>query len=414
MESTIAEINLIGLNKEVNIELPVDEETIPLLLKLRTAFTTNCKILEGNIIRINEKSHNEEIETLLEPYLSKYPILNRITSFHRKLKLNEVYTILAKNDITLLSFQKLYNYLFSVNRSEDFDKLQKGFTDLFKSTLNEYSYISYDGSKELKLGEPNKELRICTFCSEGDSTVNFTKTAHAISEFLENKCIKNHNECDDCNEYFGNTIEEDLAKYFEIARVLFGISGKNGIPKIKGKNFTFSNDGETTQLKIRGGKLEENDDIKNQILESNGSLILQNVYKALCKYFFSVVENRELIKYYGKTIKWVRGAEFKISLPKIAIGTAYQLMTNHPKIGLYIKKSDNQDLPVSFCELRIKHMIIVFIVPDFNSETNFDNEAIFSNFWNKLDHYKKIENWNFIDLNSSVTSSLKTEFNFGK
>ena len=75
--------------------------------------------------------------------------------------------------------------------------------------------------------------RVCRFCGRGESAASFRKRAHAIPEACGNKSLFTNWECDDCNQFFGTSIENDLAAFLTPARTFSRISGKNGVPSIK-------------------------------------------------------------------------------------------------------------------------------------------------------------------------------------
>lgn len=94
---------------------------------------------------------------------------------------------------------------------------------------------------------------------------------------------------------FMNTviIETSIIEFFNVTRAYFGISGSSGIPKIKGKNFTFEH--------IEKGKVKFSytvpDEYKDHYipgdgtsppkqipLVSNNKIISQDIYRCLAKY----------------------------------------------------------------------------------------------------------------------------------
>jgi hypothetical protein len=61
----------------------------------------------------------------------------------------------------------------------------------------------------------------------------FRTIAHALPEFIGNKSLIAYDECDGCNEFFSETIEDSLAKMLFPLRTLLLIGGKTGIPTQK-------------------------------------------------------------------------------------------------------------------------------------------------------------------------------------
>ncbi len=75
--------------------------------------------------------------------------------------------------------------------------------------------------------------RICRFCEKDETKTTFDTEAHAIPELLGNKSIFSNYECDDCNQFFGIGIENDLGNWTKPSRTLSQIHGKRGVPSIK-------------------------------------------------------------------------------------------------------------------------------------------------------------------------------------
>ena len=80
---------------------------------------------------------------------------------------------------------------------------------------------------EDKLILGDKENRVCRFCRLAKPDVSFRKRAHALPESIGNKSIFSFYECDDCNEYFGQTIENDFANWSLPYRSIMRIRGKS-------------------------------------------------------------------------------------------------------------------------------------------------------------------------------------------
>ncbi len=100
--------------------------------------------------------------------------------------------------------------------------------------------------KRVEIGD--KENQVCRFCKKGKPKVSFRSDAHAIPESLGNKTLFTNYECDSCNQKFGRGIENDFGIWSNIDRTLAGISGKNGVPTVKGADWRVEN--ESDHIKI--------------------------------------------------------------------------------------------------------------------------------------------------------------------
>ena len=95
-----------------------------------------------------------------------------------------------------------------------------------------YSELLFsENSNRLYLG--SKSDRTCRFCRMGESSTTFGHDAHAIPECLGNKSIFSYYECDACNHFFGNGIENDFGNWTKPSRTLARVQGKRGVPSIK-------------------------------------------------------------------------------------------------------------------------------------------------------------------------------------
>lgn len=174
------------------------------------------------------------------------------------------------------------------------------------------------------------ENRTCRFCGKSEPDVKFSSKAHAISECLGNKSLICNEECDDCNDIFSKTIEPDIAHMLSFLLTLHSIQGKRGLRKTTGKNFKMSLDKSTAidnnigTLKIqfdRDFPTDFDDFIKNKlpIDTSNLKFTPQNVYKCLCKYVISILDNG-VLPYFQDTIKWINNKTRYCKLPIVAFG----------------------------------------------------------------------------------------------
>ena len=94
-----------------------------------------------------------------------------------------------------------------------------------------FVHVGRQGGRRTHLG--SRTGRVCRFCRRNDATVSFRAKAHAIPEAFGNKTLFTNYECDQCNQFFGTTIENDLGAYTKPARVFARIPGKRSVPSLK-------------------------------------------------------------------------------------------------------------------------------------------------------------------------------------
>lgn len=243
------------------------------------------------------------------------PALHKFKQFVDGLNEEEYFYIFPNKELETSQVVELSQNLEALNKNLNIDEIKSSADAIFKFLLENYNLIAYDGHKPIKVGEPDKAKRICRFCQRKSPEVAFKKKAHAISEALGNKAIIANEECDSCNEKFGQGIENDLISYLSIFRPSFKIKGKeSGYPKLKGNNFSFQRTSD--DLLNIGIKGEDNFDLAAPVsLKTYEFITPQNIYRALCKYVVSIINASELPSL-NKTIEWINGDFTASQLPK--------------------------------------------------------------------------------------------------
>ena len=100
----------------------------------------------------------------------------------------------------------------------------------------------YPQSYERKFVINDAVQKLCRFCGKNDTQAKFSDEAHAISALLGNKKVFLANECDECNHFFGETLEDSFAKYLGISRTLSQVPGRKGFPSYKSADGKFRMD----------------------------------------------------------------------------------------------------------------------------------------------------------------------------
>jgi hypothetical protein len=171
---------------------------------------------------------------------------------------------------------------------------------------------------ELRDHEDDADRR-CRFCARGKPEVRFKKLAHAVADFLGNLSIISLNECDECNEFFGEGCEDDLSKATMLHRTLAGIPRKSSAnmtfkDKITDETLRIDRDGHAVNIRVPE-PYSVDDLLVNSELPDNiplqGDLRSQRYVpieaaKALVKFACSVCPKEELGQC-RDAIDWVRG-----------------------------------------------------------------------------------------------------------
>lgn len=411
-------ITFLALSRTTDIEIKAEHDIDPIVNDIFMVFAKeidyeNFKI-KLDSLQQSTTEFKAKIDTVVQKYKSVDPKIQQLNTYFKDLKDDEYFFVFANAVIPKEQSFRFYNYLSALEKNEDFDKLTTQIDDLFGVLMNSYEMFAFDENTRKKIGEPDKTKRVCRFCNKPNGEVTFRKVAHSISEALGNKKIITNDECDSCNESFGSGIENDFILYLNLYRNVFGIKGKNGVPKLKGKNFEIENKG-TIEIKHFLTDEEVNDPNRDDFklkLETTQDLKAQNIYKTLAKYALGVIDKSYLADFQS-TIEWINGTKNIDSLPKIAMLTSYELFSNHPKIMVYLRKTDDLNLPFAVAEFRFTFLTFVYIIPLSDKDNiDFTQETDFKRFWEFFKHYSSVKNWKFLNMNDNTPRKFTMNLNF--
>ncbi len=236
-----------------------------------------------------------------------------------------------------------------------------------------YKHYELVNHHYFRIGEESRESeyigkneKICSLCSKKSPEVTFKKKSHIIPESLGNKIYFSNEECDDCNEKFGNELENELAKYFNLNRVWRGVKGKKSEPKIKLKNDgdIVYKDGEGIRI---SANLEENKDYeideKNNLIKLHLAPVPLKPAKAILSilksaWLFMSKETRESAK---EILDYLNKEKQKLEYYNINIpGTI-----THPSLYIY-KNISNINSPKIIIRFDFQDMITVWATSDSN------------------------------------------------
>lgn len=258
--------------------------------------------------------------------------------------------------------------------------------------LVEYSVVVYDPSKykrEVYVGKRNG-IRKCRFCGRTLDKSKYSKVAHAISVTLGNVKFFCADECDECNERFGQRIENDMTNFFQVHLSLYQVPKRDGkTRKIVGRNFDMqmSNDSNPfnnlpiLRIQMKDWKNQEIsvENIGNLLHDldlTNKTYVPQNIYKGICKYALSLTPE-SILSHYKKTIEWINSDNFEKTVP--IVKSAYiDRAGNEPIMYLFIRKSDNNAYPLLVAFLCVANAHFLYLLPfcDESDSVEEDNERL--------------------------------------
>jgi hypothetical protein len=192
---------------------------------------------------------------------------------------------------------------------------------------------------------------------------------------------------------------------------MFGVKGKGGSKKYKGANFTIRKDNDVL-IEMSGVERPAENVFPYIIpLKSDKKIALADIYKCLCKYFLSVVEDKYLPNF-ENTIKWINGNGKSGKLPFISESITYSRFSLQPKMTTYIRKRKSKNFPFAVCEFQFTIKRFVFIIPfSDQDEKDFTDEVDFKRFWNAFKHYKKSGQWLQSDFSSKKARTFEINLN---
>lgn len=243
---------------------------------------------------------------------------------------------------------QFYESNYDVLRTPDFDDKSR----LLKPTHG----IKYLGHSS------NKKWR---FCGKDEHEVSFKKIAHVFPESIGNNTLASNYECDDCNQYFGSTIENEYANFFSLYHSIMQVSGKNGKPKCGFKvpcsmrttdcanhciEIAFSNSIPYIR-KCENVDTKYVDILQNSITISKplGACCPIAVFKAIVKMALTVMPVEEVLLF-DKTIKWLYVSEHSNFYSNKKLLVRYKMIpgfnvTKYPHYILFRRKKTVWNMP---------------------------------------------------------------------
>lgn len=394
-------------------------------------FSNNFMFLFAKEEDIDRENHKVKIQSLqqntpelrqkVDEFIDHYKDDNikvfQLRSYFQKLSEGENFLIWTGATLPSEQRMQFYNYLTALQEGKDYEIVTNQMNKLFGELRKTYTIQAFDGSTKKPIGEQDKSKRVCRFCNNSRTTPTFKNVAHAISESLGNKKIILHEECDECNSEFGSAagIEGSLITFLKFYGIFFGIKGKNGIPKIKGKNFELSNDG---QIEIKhyadnDDDLEKDKDLTKAKfrLDTFDNVVMQDIYKTLCKYSLSVIDS-SVLPQFQETINWINGKATLAELPKVAILSSYNFFKTHPSLMVYLRQDNNTDLPFAIGEFHYTFLTFVFIIPLTKSDNkDFTDKKDYDKFWNFFKHYSMTKDWDYRDFSDNTKRKFTLNLN---
>ena len=157
------------------------------------------------------------------------------------------------------------------------------------------------------LGDANN--KICRFCGKNKSETSFRSEAHVFPQFVGNKKLLSYYECDSCNKFFSEGIENSFANYFLPFNNFFRVSGSSYVPTYKfddvrveacSKSDTIS----TIQKSINSNFLQPSKNGELMFSYERHNYIPIAVFKCFVKMALAIMPSSELYEF-ENTVRWI-------------------------------------------------------------------------------------------------------------
>ena len=232
------------------------------------------------------------------------------------------------------------------------------------------SYLTPD-IQPMTLGD--RENPTCRFCGQEEPVVSFSHQAHAIPVLLGNKCLFSVYKCNECNQYFGNSIENDLGNWSIVNRTLSGIRGREKVPTLKsgGQEPSWKITRDPSGLRYKEYKDcsaieidEESNSVTFQL--AGGSYTPIAVFKAFTKIGLTLLPNDE-IDSFSETFSWVRDPDHTSGFVKYC-SVIYTFIPGPMPRDIIIprllrRKPQSSDLPYVFLILGYGNCLVQIWLP---------------------------------------------------
>jgi len=197
------------------------------------------------------------------------------------------------------------------------------------------------GTKGNYLG--NVKNKKCRFCGKDESATAFRKIAHAFPQSIGNNPLRTNYECDECNKFFGDTIEDHFAKYFLHLNVLGFVKRQSNIPVYKSRDNSIRIEAEATENTINvqctANVTAFVYDDATQTIKINFDVqpyIPIAVFKCFVKMALSIMPEENLIDY-ADTVSWLIESSHRDFYPNNrALTIKLALLTQPHKNGTII------------------------------------------------------------------------------
>lgn len=413
--------SFIFLDASKDLEIAADEKDIRAVV---TEFAASLAVdidFSNHVIKLSYYRKNDEqlrrnIDALVNRFKAQVPQIQQLPRLFKEQPDEEFFFIGYNIELSEDDLLKVNASLEYLNAGKPYKQTMDEIDSLFGGVRQAYKiYAFYGASKKHFYGEKDKAKRVCRFCHETQATgAKFTMDAHTISESIGNKRIFSYEECDLCNDRLGSSVEQEFGEMLRIERCYFGVKGKDGVPVVRGENFTMEHpDGGSISIQFFNDDDKHVPEPNEIVLKYVSRYNPQNIYRCLVKYALGVMP-QEYVCHFDKVGDWVRNRASQAKLPTLKKLTVAQ-PEMQPYIVLYIRKDGNKELPFAVGEFHVLQYIFAFIIPlSDEDDRDFCDKVDYERFWNCFTHYNSMQGWQNINISIDNAVDHHINLNFSR
>lgn len=352
-----------------------------------------------------------ELRTALDGLVTRHgatvPQLNRLKQKVGRVPDGNYFLLMPGEPASTKDRLALESYLHGLNHPET-PTVVGAPDDLFGVLLDLYDAKNPRTDRKTVIGA-GRQPRLCRFCHRTSDETSFKKVAHVIPTALGNDHLKSAEECDECNEYFGQETEPSLIAMLDVQRVFLGTQGRgkhDGRPKLKFGGDTLLHDGQKVVVQAHAVSRPDADTFE-VTLGRGARQVPMSIYRALVKIVVSILDEEHLPEL-TKTIEWLRYAmHVDQPLPMVAMATIDLPPDPSAQITVYTRRAPHPRLPHVVGEFRLGCYVFAFAVP-FSAQDQWDLVGFFDdpNFQDTFRHYMGAAQWTQRDLSGTEPRAL--------
>jgi len=375
----------------------------------------NAQGTDINIDAVQTASKNLKaaIKEVVAKHGAAVPPLNKLKQILGALKDDEHFLLLPAQPTTTVDRLEVERFLHRLNHPDD-QSDDEAVDELFGALLANYEVSNPRTDRRTLIGA-NQSSHRCRFCDRTTETGSkFKKAAHVTPTALGNDHLKSAEECDDCNEYFGQHTEPSLISLLDIQRVFLGTQGRgknDGRPKLRFSEGVLNHDGSKVNVESQSVVVDDNGTFTVD-LGKGAWLTPSAAYRALVKMVLSVI-GEEQLPFLKETIDWVRNnAHADRRLPTVATATVFLPPDPSAQLTVYTRKQPHARLPHIVGEFRLGCYMYVFAVP-FSQQDTTDLIGFFQedDFSATFKHYMTTQ-WTQQDLSRQTKVVMAPKLKF--